>query len=90
MSFSSKPKKIKPKGQVRELKLVQTTNRHGADTIKMEEVKTPRKNKATSTNRSLSPVKRQKLEAFDTEPIPFSLDGHDESEKRQTLVCFLS
>ena len=90
MSFSSKPKKIKPKGRVQELKLVQTISRHGADTIEMEVVKTPKKKKATSSNRSLSPVKRRKLEEdFDSEPILFGLDGLDTSEKRQTLVCFL-
>ena len=36
MSFSSKPKKVQPKGTVRELKLVHTVNRRGRDTIKTE------------------------------------------------------
>ena len=39
MSFSSKPKKVKPQGTVRELKIVYTVNRHGVDTLKTEEVK---------------------------------------------------
>jgi hypothetical protein len=91
MSFSSKPKKIKPKGAVRELKLVQSVNRRGSDTLKTEEVKTPRhgSQKATSTNphnHSSSPAKRQKLQCFDEEFIPFSLGGVDVSNKRQTLV----
>ena len=40
MALSSKPKKIKPKGGCRELKVVQTVSRKGYDTLKSEEVKT--------------------------------------------------
>ena len=40
MSFSSKPKKVIPKGTMQELKLAQTINYHGSDTLKTEEVKT--------------------------------------------------
>ena len=39
MSFSSKLKKVIPKGTLHELKLVQTINRRGSDTLKTEEVK---------------------------------------------------
>jgi hypothetical protein len=66
MSLSSKPKKLKPKGTVRELKLVQTISRHGADAVKAEEVKTPSR-KALSTsqhNHSCSSIKRPKMGTF--------------------------
>ena len=91
MSLFSKPKKLKPKGTVRELKLVHTINRHGADTIKAEVVKTPQKSSQTvpSTsrpNRSLSPIKRPRMEIFDSDPIPFNLEDPDISGKRQTMV----
>jgi hypothetical protein len=92
MSLSSKPKKFKPKGTVRELKLVHTINRRGADTIKAEEVKTPSR-KAPSTsqhNHSSSSIKRPKMGTFfDLEPIPCDLDGPDMPKKRQTLVFLL-
>ena len=42
MSFSSKPKKVKPQGTIRELKIVHTVNSCGVDTLKTEEVETPR------------------------------------------------
>lgn len=93
MSLSSKPTKIKRKGTVRELKLVQTVNRRGADTLKLEEVKTPRhvspKTPSTShRNYSSSPTKRSKTETIDLGPIPFNLESEsiDMSKKRQTLV----
>lgn len=93
MSFSSKPKKIRQKGTVQELKVVQTINRRGVDTYKAEEVKTPKKNKATSSsqNRSShsSPAKRPKLDAFELEPILYEVEGDDLSKKRQTLVSFI-
>jgi hypothetical protein len=95
MSLSSKPKKVKLKGTVRELKLVQTISRHGTDTIKAEEVKTPQhgSRKATSTSHhkdSSSPTKRLKMGTFfDSEPIPCNLEGPDMSKKRQTLVFIL-
>jgi hypothetical protein len=94
MSLSSKPKKIKQKGGCRELKVVQTVTRKGYDTITTEEVKTPRNaNNAPSASQarqqSFSPKKRQKVEPFEEEPIPFPLQGPGTSEKRQTLVLFL-
>ena len=93
MSLSSKPQKIKRKGTVWELKLVQTISRHGIDTIKVEEVKTPKhgSQKASSTSQlshSSSPTKRPKIETFDSGPILFNLEGLDISKKRQTLVFF--
>jgi hypothetical protein len=89
MSFSSKPRKIKAKGTVRELKVVQSVNRRGADVLITEEVKTPKK-KATTTrqrNHSSSPIKRPKLDDFDGEPVPLYLGGPDTSNKRPTMVC---
>jgi hypothetical protein len=88
MSFASKPRKIKPKGQVRELKFVQSISRRGHDTLKAEEVKTPRR-KATSSSRqtqSSSPMKRLKLEPHDAEPTLFDFQGPEDDEKRRTLV----
>lgn len=91
MSLISKPKKVKRKGTVRELKLVHSINRDGADTIKTEVVKTLKQGAPSTSRHSLSssPIKRRKLEAFDNEPIPFVLDGPDISQKRQTLVFLL-
>lgn len=95
MSSSSKPKKIKAKGTFRELKLVQTVSRKGFDAIKTEEAKTPQSHGKNGPSTShpghatSSPLKRQKLEQFDQEPIPCSLEGLDYSEKRQTLVFYL-
>jgi len=93
MSSSSRPKKIRPKGTVREHRLVQSVSRHGYATIKTEEITTPRRasQKAQSTSRrndSSSPVKRPRLEAFDAEDIQYGMDGSDVSKKRQTLVFF--
>ena len=96
MSLSAKPKKIKPKGTVQELKLVHTIGRRGADVIKAEEVKTPWQGSqiAPSTsqrNRSSSPVKRPRMDMLNSEPIPCNLEDSDTSKKRQTLVfIFLS
>lgn len=91
MSFSSKPQKVKPKGSVKELKLVQTVNRRGRDTIKTEEVKTPKHCRQPSPsktrgNRSPSPTKRLRVDGFDIDPIPFDLEEPEKSTKRQTLV----
>ena len=90
MSLSSKPKKVKPKGTVQELKLVHSVNRRGAHTIRTEEVKTPkREGRSISTSQhscSSSPIKRLKLDASDNEPMPLVLEGPDTSKKRQTLV----
>lgn len=92
MSTSSRPKKVRPKGTVIQLKLVETVNRRGADTLKTEEVKTPRRGSgksaiASGSRHSSSPTKRRKLEAVDEEPIPFYVEGSDALKKRQTLVC---
>jgi hypothetical protein len=92
MSFSSKPKKVLPKGAVRELKLVQTVNRRGKDTIETEEVTTPRRGSQNGSKNQLkesssSPTKRAKAEVFDGEPIDWYLGDSDMSKKRQTLVC---
>lgn len=87
MSHSSKAKKVKPKGSVRELKLVNSVTRRGADILKSEEVKTPKK-KAESTSRrncSSSPTKRPKLDVFCDDAISCDLEGPD-AEKRQTMV----
>jgi hypothetical protein len=91
MSLSSKPKKVKPKGTVQERRLVQSINRHGVDTIKAEVVKTPQQGspKMSSTNqhsRSSSPIKRPRMEMFDSEPIPCNLEEPDMQKKRQTMV----
>jgi hypothetical protein len=88
MSLSSKLRKIKPKGTVQELKLVHTINRRGADTIKTEEVKTPRRETPSTSQHghSSSPIKCPKLDSSDIGSIPFFLDSPDISKKRQTLV----
>src|ERR1700678_583876 len=83
MSLSSKPKKIKPKGTVRELKLVHSVNCRGAHTMTTEEVTMPKQEgPATSQHsRSSSPIKHQKLEASDNGLIPFIPEGPDMSKK---------
>jgi hypothetical protein len=91
MSFSSKAKKVKPKGIVRELKLVHSTNRRGSDIIKTEEVKTPKKSSKNASssnqrNQSSSPTKRSKMDVSDMEPISFHLEGLESDMKRSTLV----
>jgi hypothetical protein len=91
MSLCSRPKKLKPKGIVQELKIVQTVNRNGKDTIQTEEVKRPGRSlqKATSlnsTSRSSSPIKRRRLEDFDDEPVIYNLEGPNVFQRRQTLV----
>jgi hypothetical protein len=96
MSLSSKPKKIKPKGTVRELRIVHSVNRRGVDTIKTEVVKTPQQGSskmpsASQGSRSSSPIKRRRVEIFDSEPIPCNLEEPDLPKKRQTMVfLFLS
>jgi hypothetical protein len=94
MSLSSKVKKIKAKGTVRELKLVHSIGRRGADIIKAEEVNTPGQSLPTTPltsqrNQSSSPVKRARMDVFDSEPIPCNLGDSDKSKKHQTLVCIL-
>ena len=96
MSLSSRAKKIKAKGAFQELKLVQTVSRKGLDTIRTEEVKTPRRGaknglSTSHLNETLSsPIKRQKLEPFDDGPILWDIEGPNaiESVKRHTLVVF--
>jgi hypothetical protein len=91
MSFSFKPTKVKPKGTVRELKLVHSVNRCGAHTIKTEEVKTPKQNTLLMHHHSgsSSPIKCPKLDASHDGRIPFHLEGSDTSKKWETLVCLL-
>jgi hypothetical protein len=88
MSFASKPRKVKPKGTVRELKLVHSVNRRGAHIITTEETEKPKQAGPSQSqhSRSASPIKRQKLEATDGVPIPVDLEGPDMTNKRQTLV----
>jgi hypothetical protein len=93
MSLSSKPKKVKPRGSVKELKLVHTVDRRGRDTIKTEEVKTPRGDRQPSPskirgNKSQSPSKRHKVDGYDEDPISFNGEEAGASTKRQTLVFF--
>lgn len=94
MSFSSKAKKVKAKGTVRELKLVHSINRRGSDIIKTEEVKTPKNSSKNSSSsyqhsESSSPSKRLRQDVLDMDPIPFHLEGLESDKKRSTLV-FLS
>src|SRR5882757_5841383 len=94
MSLSSKAKKVKPKGTVRELKLVHTIGHRGADIIKAEEVNAPQRSLPTTPstsqyNQSSSPVKRARMDIFDSEPIPCNLEDSDKSKKCQTLVSIL-
>jgi len=91
MSLSSRPRRIKAKDTVREMKLVHSITRRGCDTIATEEIETPTQDTASTSrhSRSCSPVKRQKLETFEDGPIPIVLDGPDMPKKRQTLVSLL-
>jgi hypothetical protein len=89
MSLVSKSRKVKRKGTVQELKIVQSLTRRGVDTLAMEEVETPRRDikKASSSSRtgqSSSHAKRQKQDP------EAHLEGHDENGKRQTLVFILA
>jgi len=90
MSISSKHRKVKPKGVVREFKLVETVTRNGKEALRMEEVKMPRlssQNASTSARKSSSsPKKRRKLEEFDEAPLFFDPEQLDLPTKRQTLV----
>jgi hypothetical protein len=88
MSLASRVTKVKRKGTVRELKVVDSVNRRGSDVFKLEEVKTPKKKTASTSQRRLSssPIKRPKLEAFEAEPFASDLDDAGASKKRQTLV----
>ena len=83
--------KVIPKGTLHELKLVQTINHCGSDTLKTEEVKTPRCGQQTTMltskqDHSSSPFKHPKLQDFNVDPITFNMEGIDVSKKRQTLV----
>ena len=91
MSFSSKPKKIKPKASVKELKLVQSVSRCGVDVLKAEEItKTNIIQPKTPSTSQPNPIsyskKRQKLDFIDVEPIPFDLDDLYMLDKPKTLV----
>ena len=90
MSLSSRPKKVKPRGIVQELKIVDTVTRRGLKTIKAVEV-TPARHgfqnePSTSKCSPISSIKRRKVEFSDVEPIPYHMEGPDITEKRQTLV----
>lgn len=94
MPLVSKLKKVKREGTVQELKIVHSVTQRGADTLRAEEIKTPRheSQRATSSsrlNQSSSPIKCLKLDGLDAEPIPFDLEGPDDYGKRQTLVSLL-
>lgn len=93
MPLSSKPKKVKQKGAVHELKLVQSINRYGSDTYKAEEVKKqandsqkPALPLVNDSTPSSSSMKRSKFEPVDQEGIEWNLEMPDFSKKRQTLV----
>src|ERR1700678_259479 len=88
MLLTSRPKKVRLKGAVRELKIVDSVNRHGSDVLTLEEVKTPKKRAASTSQRNLSssPIKHPKLEAFEAESFPCDLDDASTSKKHQTLV----
>ena len=90
MSLASRLKKVRLKGAVRELKIVDTVNHRGSDVLTLEEVKTPKKRAASTSQRNLSssPIKHPKLEAFEAESFPSDLDDGSTSKKRQTLVFF--
>jgi hypothetical protein len=91
MSVSSRPKKVKPKGVIQELKLVQTISRNGKDTVQTEAIKTPSRpqQKAAFSNtpsQSCSPTKRRKLEDFEEELTAYDMGDSHMSAKRKTLV----
>src|SRR5271156_5081112 len=91
MSFVSRARKVKKKGIVQQLKLVQSVSRRGLDTLTTEAVETPRRKteKArSSSSQSLSPRKRQKLNGFAAEPLPSNSEGPIEFDEREreTLV----
>ena len=90
MSLSSRPKKVKPRGIVQELKIVETVTRRGVKTIKAVEA-TPARSAfqnepSTSKSNPVSSIKRRKVEFSDLEPIPYHMEGPDITEKRQTVV----
>ena len=80
---------------MQELKLVHTVNRHGRDTIKTEEVRVPEKGQQSTPSTSQcacssSPLKWQRLDDFEINPISLNLnlEDVDVSKKRHTLVSF--
>ena len=94
MSLASKRRKVKSKGTVQELKIVHSVSRRGADTLKAEEIKTPRResekvSSSSQLNQSSSPIKRLKLDGLDDGLIPCDLEGPDDDKKRRTLVFLL-
>src|SRR5271163_677253 len=90
MSFVSRARKVKKKGTVQQLKLVQSVSRRGLDTLTTEAVETPQRQteKASLSSQSLSPRKRQKLNDLAAEPLPSNSEGPIEFEEREreTLV----
>ena len=88
MSLASRVTKVKRKGTVWELKVVDSVNRRGSDVFKLEEIKTPKKKAASTSqcNLSSSPIKHLKLEAFEAKPSASDLDDAGASKKHQTLV----
>ena len=80
---------------MREHKLVHTVNRRGRDTIKTEEDRAPEKGQQSTPSKSQHacssfPLKRQRLDDFEINPISFNLNLEevDVSMKRHTLVSF--
>ena len=96
MSFSSKPKKVIPKGTLHKLKLVQTINHRGSDTLKTwypknwrgQDPETWPANDAV--NKQAGPLllsfQVSKTADFNVNPITFNMEWIDVSKKRQTLV----
>ena len=83
MSTSSRTKKIHLKGTICQLKVVNTISRSGADILKLEEVKMPRK-KATSNsqhNMSSFPIKHPNLEGFHTDSFSSYMEGLEIGKK---------
>jgi hypothetical protein len=90
----AKPRKVKQKATVRELKIVHSVSRDGVDILKAEEIKAPPREpqKSSSTsglNQSSSPKKRLKLDGFEPEPIACCFEGSDDCKKGRTLVFLL-
>ena len=88
-------KKIKPKGTVQELRLVQSINHHGVNTMKAEQVKTLQQGSAkmpsaSQHNRSSSPIRHPRIEMFDSEPIPCDLEVPAVQKKHQTMVFIVT
>lgn len=101
MSFSSRPKKLKLRPTIPMMRIVQTVDRNGMDTVKTERVKAPQslvpnvpstRASTTQPTSQMSSIKRRKIAPVDSDvdPIPFRLEDLESVHKRQTLVCFLT